>query len=90
VRFEDLVSKTEVVMLYMADFLKINFDDILLVPTFNKSPIRANTSFNDEQHGIVSSTLSRYKMLSEEELKIIEEMTENIYSTTLKEVPEFN
>jgi hypothetical protein len=29
-------------------------------------------------------------MLSEEELKIIEEMTENIYSTTLKEVPEFN
>lgn len=90
VRFEDLVSKTEVVMLYMANFLKINFDDILLVPTFNKSPIRANTSFNDEQHGIVSSTLSRYKMLSEEELKIIEEMTENIYSTTLKEVPEFN
>jgi hypothetical protein len=90
VRFEDLVSKTEVVMLYMANFLKINFDDILLVPTFNKSPIRANTSFNDEQHGIVSSTLSRYKMLSEEELKIIEEMTEDIYSMTLKEVPEFN
>jgi hypothetical protein len=89
VRFEDLVSKTEVVMFYMADFLKINFDDILLVPTFNKSPIRANTSFNDEQHGIVSSTLSRYKMLSEEELKIIEEMTEDIYSTTLKEVPKF-
>jgi len=90
VRFEDLVSKTEAVMFYMADFLKINFDDILLVPTFNKSPIRANTSFNDEQHGIVSSTLSRYKMLSEEELKIIEEMTEDIYSMTLKEVPEFN
>jgi hypothetical protein len=89
VRFEDLVSKTEVVMLHMANFLKINFDDILLVPTFNKSPIRANTSFNDEQHGIVSSTLSRYKMLSEEELKIIEEMTEDIYSVTLKEVPEF-
>ena len=90
VRFEDLVSKTEVVMLYMANFLKINFDDILLVPTFNKSPIRANTSFNDEQQGIVSSTLSRYKMLSGEELKIIEEMTEDIYSMTLKEVPEFN
>jgi len=90
VRFEDLVSKTEVVMLYIANFLKINFDDILLVPTFNKSPIRANTSFNDEQQGIVSSTLSRYKMLSGEELKIIEEMTEDIYSMTLKEVPEFN
>jgi len=90
VRFEDLVSKTESVMSYMADFLGINFDNILLVPTFNKCPIRANTSFNAEQHGIVASTLSRYKMLSEEELKIIEKMTEDIYSMILKETPEFN
>jgi hypothetical protein len=88
-RFEDLVSKTESVMSYMADFLRINFDNILLVPTFNKCPIRANTSFNAEQHGIVASTLSRYKMLSEEELKIIEKMTEDIYSMILKETPEF-
>jgi ClpP class serine protease len=76
-------------MSYMADFLGINFDNILLVPTFNKCPIRANTSFNAEQHGIVASTLSRYKMLSEEELKIIEKMTEDIYSMILKETPEF-
>ena len=89
VRFEDLVSKTESVMSYMADFLGINFDNILLVPTFNKCPIRANTSFDAEQHGIVASTLSRYKMLSEEELKIIEKMTEDIYSMILKETPEF-
>jgi len=89
VRFEDLVSKTGSVMSYMADFLGINFDNILLVPTFNKCPIRANTSFNAEQHGIVASTLSRYKMLSEEELKIIEKMTEDIYSMILKETPEF-
>jgi hypothetical protein len=89
VRFEDLVSKTESVMSYMADFLGINFDNILVVPTFNKCPIRANTSFNAEQHGIVASTLSRYKMLSEEELKIIEKMTEDIYSMILKEAPEF-
>jgi hypothetical protein len=33
--------------------------------------------------------LSRYKMLSEEELKIIEKMTEDIYSMILKETPEF-
>ena len=89
VRFEDLVSKTESVMSYMADFLGINFDNILLIPTFNKCQIRANTSFSAEQHGIVASTLSRYKMLSEEELKIIEKMTEDIYSMILKETPEF-
>jgi hypothetical protein len=89
VRFEDLVSQTESAMSFMAEFLGIKFDGILLVPTFNKSPIKANTSFPTEQHGIVDSTLSRYKMLSEEELKIIKEMTEDIYSMILKETTEF-
>ena len=88
-RFEDLVSNTELVMHHLADFLGIQFDRILLTPTFNRFPIRANTSFNADQHGIVASTLSRYKMLSEEELKIIEKMTEDIYSMILKETPEF-
>jgi len=88
-RFEDLVSNTELVMHHLADFLGIQFDRILLTPTFNRFPIRANTSFNADQHGIVASTLSRYKMLLEEELKIIEKMTEDIYSMILKETPEF-
>jgi ClpP class serine protease len=76
-------------MCHLANFLGIQFDRILLTPTFNKFPIRANTSFNADQHGIVASTLSRYKMLSEDELKIIEKMTEDIYSMILKETPEF-
>jgi hypothetical protein len=88
-RFEDLVSNTELVMHHLADFLGIQFDRILLTPTFNRFPIRANTSFAADQHGIVASTLSRYKMLSEEELKIIEKMTEDIYSMVLKETPDF-
>jgi hypothetical protein len=45
-RFEDLVSNTELVMHHLADFLGIQFDRILLTPTFNRFPIRANTSFN--------------------------------------------
>jgi hypothetical protein len=89
IKFEDLVSKTESVMCHLANFLGIQFDRILLTPTFNKFPIRANTSFNADQHGIVASTLSRYKMLSEDELKIIEKMTEDIYSMILQETPEF-
>ena len=89
IKFEDLVSKTESVMCHLTNFLGIQFDRILLTPTFNKFSIKANTSFNADQHGIVASTLSRHKMLSEDELKIIEKMTEDIYSMILKETPEF-
>ena len=76
--FEDLVGKTESVMHYLADFLEIKFDDILLIPTFNKFPIKANTSFNANRHGIISGTLNRYKTLSEEELEIIDQMSKDL------------
>jgi hypothetical protein len=51
--FEDLVGKTESVVRFLIDFLDIKFDDILLIPTFNKFPIKANTSFKAQQHGII-------------------------------------
>jgi hypothetical protein len=89
IKFEDLVSKTESVMCHLANFLGIQFDRILLTPTFNKFPIRANTSFEMEEAGILNSTLTRYKILKAEELEIIDKMTEDIYSMILKETPEF-
>jgi len=45
ITFEDLVKRTDLVMHYLAEFLNINFDTILLTPTFNKIPIKPNTSF---------------------------------------------
>ena len=88
-KFEDLVAETEAVMRYLAKFLNIEFEDILLVPTFNKSPIKAHTSFKVEDHGILNSTLSRYKTLTGSELDTIEEMTGEIYPRVLKEVIKF-
>jgi hypothetical protein len=82
--FEDLVGKTEAVMRYLADLLKISFDDVLLTPTFNKFPIKANTSFKAQQHGIMNSTLNRYKTLEKEELDIIDSVTSKIYDDVLK------
>jgi hypothetical protein len=82
--FEDLICKTEAVMCYLAEFLEIKFDDCLLIPSFNKYPIRANTSFKDQQHGIIESTLNRYKSLEQKELDIIEDMTADLYSEVLK------
>ncbi len=88
-KFEDLVDKTEAVMRYLAKFLDIEFVDILLEPTFNKSPIKAHTSFKAENHGIIGGTQSRYKTLTESELDTIEEMTAELYSRVLKEVVSF-
>jgi hypothetical protein len=81
--FEDLVGKTESVVSYLADFLDIKFDDILLTPTFNKFPIKANTSFNANQYGIINSTLNRYKTLSEEELDIINHRAKDLHRQVL-------
>ena len=78
--FEDLITKTKSVMEYLAAFLEIRFEDILLEPTFNKYPIRANTSFEAEKNGIIESTLNRYKTLSRDELEFINNMTSDLYS----------
>ena len=86
ITFDDLVQRTESVMRYLADFLKIQFDAVLLTPTFNKIPIKPNTSFKLENPGIMISALERYKTLSREELDIIEAMTGDAYTQVLSAV----
>ena len=86
ITFEDLVTRTDSVMRFLSDFLEIQFDDILLTPTFNKTPIKPNTSFKLEKPGIMISALERYKTLSEEELNIIETMTGDAYKQILNMV----
>ena len=83
ITFEDLIQRTQSVMHYLADFLNIQFDDILLTPTFNKIPIKPNTSFKLENPGIMISALERYKTLSRKELNIIEELTGEEYAQVL-------
>jgi hypothetical protein len=87
--FEDLVGQTESVMRYLANFLEIKFDDILLIPTFNKFPIKANTSFKAQQHGIMNSTLNRYKTLSEEQLDIINHRAKDLHQQVLSLAVQF-
>ncbi len=79
IRFEDLIGKTEAVMRHLCGFLEIDFDPVLLVPTFNKNPIRANTSFRQEGTRIMTGTLQRYQTLSAEALALIAEMTGDDY-----------
>ena len=86
ITFEDLVRRTEAVMRYLAEFLDLDFDDILLTPTFNKFPIKPNTSFKLEKPGIMISALERYKTLSREELAVVEKTTGEVYEEVLEVV----
>jgi hypothetical protein len=83
ITFEDLVGRTQAVMRYLAELLPIDFDEILLTPTFNKIPIKPNTSFKLENPGIMTSALERYKSLSRQELEVIEDLTGSIYEKVL-------
>jgi hypothetical protein len=79
IRFEDLIRDTAAMMRHLAAFLDLDFDDILLQPTFNKSLIAANTSFKLKKPGIMTDTLNRHQTLTDEELGIIDEMTRKEY-----------
>lgn len=79
IKFEDLVTNTKAVMRYLANLLEIQFDNILLLPTFNKYPISANTSFDLKETSILKDTLSRHKTLSAEELQLIDTKTKDQY-----------
>jgi hypothetical protein len=88
-RSEDLVNATDCVMHHLAGFLGIAFDPVLLTPTFNKIPVKANTSFKLEAPGILSSTLSRYTTLSKGEVALIERITGELYRAVLAEAVSF-
>jgi len=89
IKFEDLIRQTEVVIRYLADFLASEFNDILLVPTFNKFPIKEDATFKTENHGIVSSLPTEERTLKGQELDTIERMTSETYPLVLKEVVRF-
>ena len=90
IRFEDLIAKTEMVMQHLSGFLGIEFNDIMLKPTFNRSPIRANTSFELEKEKIVASTLYRYETLGPGDLEMIQTMTAKEYERVIDKSVQFN
>lgn len=90
IHFEDLVSNTQTIMKRISNFIDISYDDILLTPTFNSIPISGNTSFTAENPGIMSSTLERYKTLSDENLNIIRELTQTDYDDVLNISPKIS
>ena len=89
IQFEDFIRKTEAVMRFLAEFLGIEFDDILLKPTFNTFPVKANTSFNVKDQGALDSFHSTEKTLTGQEVDTIEKETSEIYSLVRREAVRF-
>jgi len=89
IKSEDLLSKTNAIMHYLAGFLGIEFDDILLVPTFNKLPATAKARLKEEKQDTQSGPPLSGRELTEQELNIIERETSETYTLVLKEVVTF-
>jgi hypothetical protein len=84
IAFEDLILQTEPVMRSLAGFLGIDFHPVLLEPTFNGFPIKADSSFPVESYGIIEETVSRYEAaLTDEECAFIDESTHDVYECAL-------
>jgi hypothetical protein len=85
IQFEDFIRKTEAVMRFLAEFLTIEFDDILLTPTFNKLPVEANTSLKVKDQGALNILFSTEVALTEHELDRIEKETSETYELVQRE-----
>jgi len=90
IQFEDLISKTEAVMRFLSEFLSIEFDDILLTPTFNKIPVKPSMSFTAKDQDTGSNFLSTEKIVTEYEVETIERQTSKTYSLVLRETVRFD
>ena len=81
---EDLVNKPEPVMRHLAEFLGLQYDHSLLIPTFNSYPISADSSFKVTEVEGVKRHSKDYPNLDSDLSKIIAEMTKDEHQTVLK------
>ena len=79
--YEDLVLDTAAVMARIAEQIGISMSPTLLVPTFNGRPIRANSSFHVERHGILADRASpHHGGLNRDTIARIEDAAGDLYA----------
>jgi Sulfotransferase family len=85
IRFEDLVGNTERTMRSLAGEFEIAWDPILLSPTFNGKPVRANSSFDVASTGLIAGPLKREAVIPAQERKLIDEPCLWLYERVAEE-----
>jgi hypothetical protein len=78
--YEALVRETEATMRRVAERVGISMLPVLLAPTFNGRPIRANSSESTDRYGIVPERVEAYRDdLAGETVARIEELAGDLY-----------
>lgn len=85
VSFRDLLGRPEATMRTLAAWLGIDFEPTLLRPSFNGSPSRARSSFDDVGDRISTRPLGRAEDLSRDEIAAIDEQVGLLYEQALQE-----
>jgi hypothetical protein len=84
--YEQLVLHTEVTMRQLADRIGITMSRVLLSPTFNRRPIRANSQARVESFGVVPERLAAYRdALDPETFARIDELGGDLYERVRSE-----
>ncbi len=81
--FDNLIQDTETTMRLLAKFLGLEFNDVLLTPTFNGFKIKADSVFKVKQYGVINDPLFRYKNLSDDKVEFINNQTSDLYEKVL-------
>jgi len=72
-RYEDIVQNPQDELKRICDFLAIEWDDTLLMPTRNNHPWSGNSIYGTQHTGISASSLGRYReKLSTEKIEYLE------------------
>jgi hypothetical protein len=80
VMFDWLIDETDAVMRALAAWLGIAFDPILTMPTFNRCPIKANSSFAIAGSGVRREVREHWKtVLNEQQAAEIQRHTREMY-----------
>lgn len=82
--FESLVAETEGQMRSLAGYLGIDFNEILLRPTFQGMDIRANSAFPVKTRGVISQPLDRSDQLDAKAREFISDQTRECYNDVLE------
>ena len=76
-------------MPYLAEFLGLGYDPILLIPTFNSDPISIDDSFKMAALDAVRHYRKADPNLSRDQSRIIAKMTQDDYQKFLNETVSF-
>jgi Sulfotransferase family len=78
--YDDLVLETEATMRRLAERIGISMSPVLLAPTFNGRPIRANSSEAVLRFGIVPERVSAYReVLDDDAVSRIDDLAGDLY-----------